>query len=315
MDVLSDILDLLKFKGSLYFATKFSAPWGVQVPAYQNVARFHLAIGGECCVTIAGNNTPIYLSSGDMIIIPHGSAHTLSDKVDSPIESLDTILETTGFIGEGHLVYGGDQDSYSRLVCGHFEFEQGFTHPLLTELPDYILIEGKQALDFSWFENAMRFMSYEAQSMRMGDQAIIKRLSEILFVHAVRIWSTSSGHESNFLKAISDPHIGRALKAFHTNPAGNWSIEKMAAEAGLSRSVYADRFRNIMQTTPMQYVTLWRMQKACEFLLESNMSIDLIAEQVGYQSLAAFSKVFKKIIGIGPGSYRRDKTQTLAFAG
>ncbi|WP_262694868.1 AraC family transcriptional regulator [Kordiimonas aquimaris] len=306
MDVLSDILDLLQFRGSLYFVTEFSPPWGVQVPAYQNVARFHLAIGGECWVKVEGVEKPVLLSPGDMIIIPHGKAHVLLDKLDTPPATLDAVLETSGFTGEGHLIYGGNDDGMNKLVCGHFQFDQNFHHPLISELPDYILISGKQALDFSWFEQAMRFMSYESQSSNMGNEVIIKHLSEILFIHAVRVWNKFTGHEKGFLKAVADRHIGRSLKAFHQKPADTWTIELLAAEAGLSRSVFADRFRYLMQTTPMHYVTMWRMQKACNFLIQNDMPTDLIAEEVGYQSLAAFSKVFKKTIGIGPGKYRKD---------
>lgn len=306
MDVLSDVLDLLKFRGSLYFVTEFSPPWGVQVPAYENVARFHLAIGGNCWVKVDQCEEPVHLSSGDMIIIPHGKAHKLLDSIETPALSLDKVLEESGFTGEGHLIYGGSQNGHNKLVCGHFQFDQNFQHPLISEMPDYIIIKGKQALDFSWFEQAMRFMSYEAQSSNVGNEVMIKHLSEILFIHAVRVWNKSEGHEKGFLKAVADRHIGRALKSFHAKPANNWTIELLAAEAGLSRSVFADRFRLLLNSTPMHYVTMWRMQKACNFLIENHLSTDIIAEKVGYQSLAAFSKVFKKTIGVGPGKYRKN---------
>lgn len=305
MDVLSDILDHLKFRGSLYFATEFSSPWGIQVPAYQNVARFHLATGGDCWIEVNGSGEPILLSSGDMIIIPHGAAHTLSDAPNSPIIGLDQALEASGFTGEGHFIYGGKGAGYGSMVCGHFEFDDRFRHPLLDDLPDHILIRGKQAVEFSWFESAMRYLSYESDTNKLGGQAIIKRLSEILFIHAVRAWSAEGEHASGFLRAVSDRNVGRGLKCFHERPEDPWTIDQLAAESGLSRSVFADRFRGLMDMTPAQYMTFWRMQKACQYLLESDLSTDAIAEKVGYQSLASFSKVFKKIIGTGPGSYRR----------
>lgn len=305
MDVLSDILDLLKFRGSLYFATEFNAPWGIQVPPYQNVARFHLATGGDCWVNVDGGGDAVLLSAGDMIIIPHGAAHTLSDQPDTPIVSLDRALEVSGYVGEGHFIYGGDGTSRGHLVCGHFEFDDRFRHPLLDDLPDYILIRGKQAVEFSWFENAMRYLDYESGGTAMGSQAIVKRLSEILFIHAVRAWSAEGNHESGFLRAVADRHIGRGLKRFHEKPDAPWTIDQLATECGLSRSVFADRFRDLMDMTPAHYMTFWRMQRACEYLLESDLSTDAIAEKVGYQSLASFSKVFKKTIGTGPGHYRK----------
>lgn len=308
MDVLSDILDLLKFRGSLYFAAEFSAPWGIQVPRYENVARFHLATGGDCWVNIAGASDPVMLSSGDMIIIPHGASHTLSDRLETPIVGLDAALEASGYSGDGHFAYGGTDSGHTNLVCGHFEFDSNFNHPLLADLPDFILIRGKKAVEFSWFESAMRYMSYETGMSNMGNQSIIKRLSEILFIHAVRVWSAEDGYQNGFLRAVGDKNVGRSLKSFHDAPQESWTIDRLAEQAGLSRSVFADRFRKLMAMTPMQYVTLWRMQKACRFLIESDLSTDSIAEKVGYQSLASFSKTFKKVIGTGPGAFRKVKS-------
>lgn len=305
MDVLSDILDLLKFKGSLYFATNFTAPFGIQVPPYKRVARFHLAVSGDCWVKVDGTEEPVRLQAGDMIIVPHGAPHALSDRIDTPIVSLDEALNKSGFKGKGHFAFGGDDESQTNLLCGHFEFDPTFSHPLLTELPNHILIRGEQAVEFSWFESAMRYMSYESRTPNLGGGAIVRRMSEILFIHAVRVWSATSNMDEGFLRAVSDRHIGRALQAFHANPADQWTIDRLAAEAGLSRSVFADRFRALMSSTPLSYVTSWRIQKACHFLLESDLPTDVIAEKVGYQSQASFSKVFKKIIGQGPGAYRR----------
>ncbi|SDE41908.1 AraC family transcriptional regulator [Kordiimonas lacus] len=307
MDVLSDILDILKFKGSLYFTTDLTAPWGIEVPDYQNVARFHMAIGGDCWVRLAGQDKAIRLTAGDMILIPHGCRHYLLDKPESPVLTLDHVLAESGYSGDGYLVYGGNGDTYSKLVCGHFEYDESFSHPLVQELPDHILITGRQAMEFSWFDSAMKFMSFESQTSHLGNDAIVKRLAEILFIHSVRLWNSTSGRDSGFLAAIADRHLGRGIAKFHERPDERWTIERLAAEAGLSRSVFASQFRDMLGMTPMEYVTLWRMQKACRYLLESDMSTDAVAEQVGYQSLAAFSKVFKKVIGVGPGSYRREQ--------
>ena len=131
MDVLSDILNTLKFKGSFYFSTNFSAPWGVQVPSYKNVARFHLAVGGDFWIKVGKSEDHIRLSSGDMIIIPHGAEHAISDKQDSPIEELDEVIHKSGYKGEGHLIYGGeDKQGLTKLVCGHFDFDEKFTTSL-----------------------------------------------------------------------------------------------------------------------------------------------------------------------------------------
>lgn len=307
MDVLSDILDTLKFKGTFYFSTEFTPPWGIQVPQYKNVARFHLAVGGDFFIKVSGIEDHILLSAGDMILIPHGVQHDISDSIDSPIEHLDEVIHKSGYNGAGHIVYGGDSPKGStKLVCGHFDFDEQFTHPLISELPKYILITGKQAIDFSWFDDAMKFISYESQKTDIGNVAIIKRLSEILFIHAIRVWNADQNINNGFMRAIADKNIGRSIKAFHQTPEYSWTLESLAIEAGVSRSVFANQFKELMGTTPLTYITFWRMQKACKHLIETDLPTELIAEQAGYQSLASFSKVFKKNIGVGPGSYRRE---------
>lgn len=258
---------------------------------------------------VAGVDDYIHLSSGDMIIIPHGAEHKISDEQDSPIEQLDEVLHKSGYKGEGHLVYGGDgKRGSTELLCGHFDFDEKFTHPLISDLPAYILITGKEAIDFSWFDNAMKFISYESQKTNIGNSAIIKRLSEILFIHAIRVWNFKENNNKGFMRAIADKKIGRSIKAFHDAPEFAWTLENLAYEAGVSRAVFANQFKELMGITPLSYMTFWRMQKACQSLIGTDLSTDLIAEQVGYQSLAAFSKVFKKNVGVGPGSFRRENS-------
>lgn len=310
MDILSDVLDTLKFKGTFYFSTDFTAPWGIEVPHYKNVCRFHMALSGALWVKIENVDKHIRLSTGDMIMIPNGSSHIISDKQNSPVEYLDNVLQKSGYTGDGHLIYGGpDAENKSNLICGHFDFDEKFTHPLISNLPDYILITGKDALDISWFDNAMKFMSYETQTNHLGNEAIIKRLSEILFIHSVRVWNMQANNEHGFIIAITHKNIGKGLKAFHANPQYPWTLEKLAIHAGSSRSVFANQFKALMNVTPLKYIAFWRMQKACEKLIETSLSIDTIAEQSGYLSLASFSKVFKKYNGMGPGNYRKQNSK------
>lgn len=309
MDVLSDILDTLKFKGSFYFTTHFSAPWGIEVPAFQNVARFHMAVGGECWVRVEGAADPVLLSAGDMIIIPHGARHVLSDHLNTRITKLDAALAESGYEGEGHFIFGGGNEVTGKLVCGHLDFSANLKHPILEELPPYLLVTGDQAIEFGWFESAMKFMAFEARRNHLGNSAMIRRLSEILFIHGVRVWhQTDSGKSpaSRFLSAVADRHIGNSLRAFHQDIGGNWSLETLSDHSGLSRSLFVERFRTLTGYTPMSYVTMWRVQRACQLILETNLSTDAIADHVGYQSTAAFAKVFKKLTGVGPGAYRRD---------
>ncbi|TDF37562.1 AraC family transcriptional regulator [Alteromonadaceae bacterium M269] len=306
MDTISDILDTLKFKGCIYFTTDFSAPWGIRVPDFKRVVRFHIVTSGQCWVKIAGHSEGTTLSPGDIIVIPHGAAHTLSDKAESPVLPLDDAIEVSGYQGTGVFKFGGDEQLNNvELICGHFEFDQNFRHALIEQLPDLIVVKNNEAMKYPWLGDSIRSLSYETQVKRIGNDAVIKRLSEIIFIHAIRAWSERTEQTEGFLLAVSDQKLGKSLQAFHADPARRWTLNELAVEAGLSRTVFAQRFKDVAGMPAMQYVTEWRAQQSQKLLLESSRSVEEIAEIVGYDSLAAFSRMFKKLFGIGPGMFRR----------
>lgn len=308
MDVLSEVLSIIKMRGSLYFRTQFTPPWGVLVPAYRNVARFHLASRGQCWVVVGKHGKPFVLANGDLLVIPHGAEHRLSDSPDTQTFSVDEILAQTGFGGEGALIYGGeDGDSPTSLVCGHFEFDEDATHPLLEALPAYIHISASDTLNHVWLEGAMKFIGHEAGTGKAGSDAIVNKLSEVLFIQAVRAYVQTVGSEAKCLAGLLDPQIGRALRIVHRAPEAPWTVESMAREAHLSRTGFAQRFGELMGLTPFQYVTHLRMQKARELLVDSNHSVLSVAERAGYRSEAAFNRAFKTYFKLGPGAYRRQK--------
>ncbi len=310
MDVFSDILDLLKFQGCLYFTTCFNAPWGVEVPDFKQVARFHLVVEGECWVVVEGKD-PVSLTPGDFIIIPHGTTHLLKDAPKSHVYALTNVLDDGSFDETGRLNYSNNNSSETsndptKLVCGHFEFDDGYNHQLFEQLPPFILIKGEEAEKFSWFDQALQVMAYEAGSARPGNDAIVKRLSEILFLHTIRVWNETNQGKKGFAAAVSDPQIGRSISAVHKTPEQKWTVESMAQQAGMSRTVFAGRFSEMTGLTPMQYLTKWRVLKAQRMLSENNDSVEWIASQVGYESVAAFSRVFKRFTGKGPGAHRKE---------
>jgi AraC-like DNA-binding protein len=310
MDTISDILDTLKFKGCLYFTTDFSAPWGIRVPDFKRVVRFHIVTSGQCWVKIAGHDVGSMLSPGDIIVIPHGAAHTLSDKAETPARELDEAIEAGGYQGKGVFKYGGEnQLNKVELICGHFEFDQQFQHALIEQLPDLIVVTNKEAMKYPWLSDSIRSLSYETQVQRIGNDAVIKRLSEIIFIHAIRAWSERDEQTEGFLLAVSDSKLGKSLQAFHAAPAKRWTLNDLAKEAGLSRTVYAQRFKEVAGMPAIQYVTQWRAQQSQRLLIDSSRSVEEIAEIVGYDSLAAFSRMFKKLFGIGPGMFRRQSHQ------
>ncbi len=306
MDVLSDILDALRFRSSLYFTTDFRPPWGVAVPAFHNVARFHLVMSGACWVKVGQDGGPQKLDTGDLILIPHGAPHTLSDQPDRPHLHVDAIMRDHGLDAHGCLVYGGlDDDGATRLVCGHFEFDE-VEHPLLNALPSRIVVRSRDCHPQSWLDAILRLVAEETRVARPGAALLLKRLSEVLFVQSVRAWHEEGGGvRHGLLAAIADRHVGRSLRAIHERADERWTVDTLAREAGLSRTVFAERFRELVGQSPMHYVTAWRMQRARLLLKESDFSIDRIAFEVGYRSPAAFARVFRRTTGQSPGAARR----------
>lgn len=305
MDVLSSILDHLRLRGTLYFSTNFTRPWGVHVPAFKNVARFHMVVRGSCWVGVEEQER-VLLEPGDLVLIPHGAGHVLADDRTAPARTLDEVVEVSGFTGSGALVYGGEDESSApaKLVCGHFEFDERFHHPLLNQLPDMMVIRWADRRESGSLESVFAFIADEALAGRPGSEAVVRRLSEVLFVQAVRSWAEEAD-VTGILSALRDPRLAPALEAIHADPAERWTLDRLAKRASLGRSSFAARFREAMGTTPHGYLTLWRMQTARRLLADSTLSLERIAIQTGYDSAASFSRAFKKDLGTSPGAYRK----------
>lgn len=307
MDVLSDILSKLKLSGTLYFRTSFTAPWSIQVPAYMNVSRFHYAHKGNCFVRVAADQPAVSLVQGDLLIIQKGASHTLfcDPKTEHQAVQLDRVVELSGFKGEGTLVFGELETNHeTQLICGHFAFDKNASHFLIDALPTYIHIKNYGEAAGSWLENTLKVIGNEAGRGRMGSSLIALKLSEIIFTQALRTYLLHEGKDAPVLAAFADPGIAAALTEFHKSPANPWTLDMLAKVAGMSRTAFTNRFSKYMTTTPLGYITHWRMQLARQQLENSSEALITIAESVGYHSESAFSRVFKKHHNQAPATYR-----------
>lgn len=310
MDALSDILSRMRLKGTLYFRTSFTSPWGVKVPAYENVARYHFAHKGRCLVRIEGETAPVLIEQGDLIIIPHGASHTLycDPKTEEAALPLDEVIERSGFTGRGVLVYGEHGTSHeTQLVCGHFTFDDHARHSLIGALPSHILIGNYGEASGKWMENTLRVIGAEAGREGIGNDLVAIKMSEIIFAQALRTYLTGEGASRPVMAGFANPQIGRVLSAIHDAPGHAWTLEELSDIAGMSRTSFVSRFSQFMETTPLGYITDWRMQIARQMLVESSAPIIEVAESVGYQSEASFGRIFKRLIGTAPATYRRQR--------
>lgn len=305
MDLIDDILATLNLKGAFYFRTDFSGEWGVTVPEHRGAARFHLVIQGRCHVRLSSGEKVI-LGPGDLILIPAGRSHQLSDADGRDAPPLENVLEALNYTGNGVLIVGdGDQLASTQMVCGHFSFRNGADHPLLRALPGYLIFTAADRARAPLLDDTLRLITHRIFASRPGSMASVVKLSEAAFIELIRASAERQGDLAAIMAAFEDRHIARALKSIHERAHSPWTVESLAQEAGMSRSRFAERFRDLLGMSPMAYLSEWRLQKALAMLDDSRASVQQIAVQAGYQSPAAFTRAFATRFGAPPTEYRR----------
>lgn len=308
-DVLTDVLRSLHIQGTLYCRSKMCAPWGFRVPQ-RETATFHVVTAGQCWLDIEEVVKDIRLHAGDLVILPHGHAHLMRNSRKSSatrIEYLDDLVEKLSPDKQGMLHYGRRGASTS-LICGGFQIEGRKTNPLLSALPHVIHIRGEAGGLNPWLQATIQWVESEATANRAAAQTVIARLSEILFIQAMRAFtSVDSDGVIGWLKALNDPQIGLALALVHREPQQPWTLASLASQVGLSRTAFTTRFKQLVGESPLHYVTRWRLTKAAEYLTNGTGKLAEIARLVGYDSEVALSKAFKRHFGVAPGAYRHKR--------
>jgi len=293
MDVLSDIVSLLRLKASVYFHANFCGAWSVS-PPHSNKASFHIIERGTCWLHMPSRQDSVTLRSGDLIFFPRDVKHAITDTQELPSSLENGITSDPDATGPT-----------TKIICGYFEFESNLVNPILNALPDVVHIKSDDPDNALWLDSLMRFIYRETESETLGSTAVVDKLCDVLFVQIIRSWINKSETDKGFLAALADPQLYTAIEEFHSNPNVYWSVELLAEKSGMSRSAFAKRFQLIMGITPMYYVAHWRMQRAYELLTTTNKSIAQIAEEFTYQSEASFRKAFKQHIGSPPGAIRK----------
>ena len=315
-DVLSDVLRSVRLTGAVYFDFDLSSPWVAEappsreiaatvMPGAQRVIEYHLIARGACWGHVVGE-PPIRLKEGDLILFPQGDPHVLSSAPGmraAPDMSL-FVRSTTPL----PLVYerGGGGPERTRIVCCFLGCDERPFNPLLTALPRTIHLSGAgNEAASGWLATLLNIAVRESGSVRAGRDNILARMSELMFVEAIRRYVEAlEPAETGWLAGLRDPVVGQALAALHGAAAKAWTVESLGRAVGASRSVLADRFAEMVGQPPIQYLALWRMQLASRLLLEGE-AVAEVATAVGYVSEAAFSRTFKKLVGEAPATWRR----------
>jgi len=301
MDALSTILEATRLKSVVYSKFPLAAPWGLDVVQDEN-SQFWRLVSGSCAVG-SPDGRIIELAEGDLVFVPHGSAHWIADKPTSLRMPSPEFVKARR-AGIPVFSSGGD---ITTLIAGHFEFDYQPLHPFLKDLPPIIHIRQYVTENQLLLKQVTQLMLEELNNERPGSSVMLKCLSEIMFINIIRAYLEQAVPDSGFLSALNDPRISKALKLMQDSPQNNWTLASLAAEIGMSRSVFFNQFKKLVHETPLSYLTNWRIRQAQKLLLTDNSNISEIAAQVGYQSEAAFNRIFKSKTGQTPAVYRKSK--------
>jgi len=325
-DTLSDVLRAVRLRGAVFFNVSCSGKWAAEapparelapllMPGTEHVIEYHVAVQGECWAGIVGE-PPVQLSAGDAVMFPHGHAHVVSSApglrgiVDFswlPSAAIDRLPLRIAYKGANvQQTEQPDPDADALVVCGFLGCDLMPFNPLIAALPRLLHLRG--AADNAWIAAFTQQAVVETHARRPGGEALLARMSETMFVDAVRRHADQLPPNSEgWLAGLRDRFVGRALALMHEQPAQRWTLDELGRRVGLSRSALHERFAQLVGVPPMQYLAQWRMQAAARLLLETSGTVASIAVDVGYDSEAAFARAFKRAVGKPPAAWRRER--------
>lgn len=322
MDALSETLRVVQLAGAIFINARFSAPWCYQSPAAdiaapflepgaERIIIFHVITEGECYVEME-DAPPMHVTAGDVLLFAQGDAHRMCSEPGVPAPTgarLQEILSRR----PRKLIYGGGGTA-TKLVCGYLACDARPAKMLLTGLPPVVRVNMLGSRTGDWLMDSLQYGLAEARSPRPGGGALLAKLAEVLFIEVLREYMNEDhGERTGWLAGVNDRVVGAALRALHEKPAHPWSVSELAQVGCTSRSVLAERFQQLVGSSPIQYLTQWRMLMASKMLREGSAPLTRIAEEVGYQTDSAFSRAFRREFGVPPSSWRRSKAGVSSF--
>lgn len=304
-DLVSELLLGMRLSGVQYRRIQVARPFGLSFGKAPGRAQFHFVGRGPVLLRDATGAT-MRLEAGDAVLLPHGSTHALVSDADAPCREIDgfeaaKICDTVASVGAATETTG---DALIFSAC--MEFDLGGMQPLVGTMPEFMHV-GTLLARYPEIRPMLDAMERESCSERAGFAGILARLADVVAAFIVRGWvECGCGDATGWVQALRDPKLGRAIVALHRDPGRNWSVAELAIEAGVSRSVFAERFLAATGMTPVRYLTELRMRLAAQWIARDREAIETVAYRLGYGSLAAFSRAFKRVVGRPPGAVRAE---------
>ena len=328
MDVLSEVLKVVKLQGALFYNGEFSSPWCVNAssaralarqfaPGAEHVIMFHLLTEGHAFVRLESGERET-LSPGDLVMIPHGDPHVMGNGgIANAVNDSEQLADVIAQGLKPWRMGGGGE--LTKFVCGYMACEPRLSQVFLNGLPPVFKVSIRNDASGRWLENSIRFSvdqtGDQADRLQAGGEAVLAKLSEVVFIATLRCYIAQlPAEQTGWLAGARDSEVGKTLALMHRDPARPWTLADLAKEAGVSRSVLAERFRHYLGEPPMAYLTRWRLQLGAQMLVSTNYSVAQIAGEVGYESEAAFNRAFKREFAIPPARFRTKSRSARAQA-
>ena len=317
MDALSDVLRVAHLTGGVFLHAEFFAPWCIATriapehcapflgPA-SHLIIYHYVVEGDLRVRVDGEHGDgIVIEAGEVVLLPRNDLHLMGSDLSLPPVAGGDIIHPPKNGGLFSIHHGGD-GRRTRMVCGFLGCASAERNPVISSLPALLKLKVEQDGAAEWIRSTFQYAAEEVAVGRPGSETVLAKLSELLFVETVRRYAEGvSDDQTGWFAGLRDPHVARALALLHREIARRWTVDDLGREVGLSRSALADRFIRMIGVPPMHYLSNWRMQVATEKLRNTSSSLAQVAELVGYESEAAFSRAFKKVFGVAPATWRR----------
>jgi AraC-like DNA-binding protein len=302
MDALTEMLNALDLKGWIAARRTLAAPWRYDFAASPDMVLHLLNFDGGY-LTLEGDPSPLRIEDGGVLLFPFGHAHSIRDTPGAPLR------RTLQVTYNAQAAYRGfpspDDASQKAVLCGAFQLEHPGAFPLLHSLPNVIYIPAEQGRAAPGFTEIVQLIAHEAVTPRLGGDVMLRRLTELLFIHIIRVWAETQAQTANgWLAALQDQAVSEALGLIHQAPERAWKVEELAAEVGLSRAVFSARFTRLVGEPPMKYLVHWRMRRAAR-MLKNHVEVSKIATLLGYGSEVAFRKAFAREMGMPPARFRK----------
>jgi len=323
-DILSDVLRNVRLRGALYYFVRGNGSWVAEAPAARDIAaavmagsehvmEYHVLTRGTCWGAVVGE-TPVRISTGDVVLFPQGDAHVMSSApgMRAPIDPASYVerkqdqLPFTLYLdaAETRVEIPSDELCDATLVCGFLGCDLRPFNPLIETLPRLMHLRAEEGQD--WVAQYMRQVVAESKHKRLGGEAMLERMSEMMFIDAVRRYIEALPETSRgWLAGLRDRFVGRALALMHDAPADAWTVDELGRRVGLSRSALHERFAELIGQSPIQYLANWRIQVGAALLRNTSSTVAMVAQEVGYESEATFTKAFKRLTGNSPALWRR----------